>query len=102
MASVTVGFLVVGLLGITYSVMSTSWDEAPVDSEREGGGSGGGIGGLGVEEFNTNLDNVKRGLMRGRENSKLRERMDEVENVEMKELNRRMRRDRERDKGGEE
>jgi len=84
-ATVTVGFLAVGLLGITYSLFSTNWDGSDTPSE-----------GLGVVEFNKNIGNVKQGLSRARENAMLRDKMDEMENeenVELKDLNRRMRRD---------
>jgi hypothetical protein len=49
--------------GITYSVMSASWDE-----DREGDL-------LGADEFKKNVDNIKEGLSRSRENALLRERM---------------------------
>lgn len=49
--------------GITYSVMSASWDE-----DKEGSF-------LGVEEFTNNLDSLKGGLSRSKENLVLRERM---------------------------
>lgn len=62
-AVTTIGLLVVGLLGITYSIFSTSWDE-----DREGGV-------LGIEEAKKNLGNVKEGLGRSRENVILREKM---------------------------
>lgn len=50
--------------GITYSVMSASWDD-----EREG------EGGLGVEEFKKNVGSLKEGLSRTKENAILREKM---------------------------
>lgn len=56
-------FLAIGLLGITYSVMSASWDD-----DREGSG-------LGIDEFKTNVGNLKEGLARTRENALLREKM---------------------------
>ena len=49
--------------GITYSVMSASWDP---DAE-------GSL--LGVDEFKTNLGNIQDGLKRTRENAILREKM---------------------------
>ena len=49
--------------GITYSVMSASWDD-----DREGSG-------LGVDEFQKNVGNLKEGLARTKENALLRERM---------------------------
>ena len=45
-------FLAIGLLGITYSVLSSSWDD-----DREGSV-------LGIEEFGRNVDNLKDGLSR--------------------------------------
>lgn len=62
-AFTTIGLLVVGLLGITYSVMSASWDP-----EREGST-------LGAAEFSENLDSIRQGLKRSRENLVLREKM---------------------------
>lgn len=62
-AASTIALLVVGLLGITYSVMSASWDP-----DREGSG-------LGADEFSTNINNIRDGLARSRENNLLRERM---------------------------
>jgi len=56
-------FLAVGLLGITYSVLSSSWDE-----DREGSG-------FGADEFQKNIGNIKEGLSRTKENALLRERM---------------------------
>ena len=56
-------FLAVGLLGITYSVLSASWDD-----DREGSG-------LGFDEFQTNVGNLKDGLARTKENALLREKM---------------------------
>ncbi len=56
-------FLAVGLLGITYSVLSASWD-----NDREGSG-------LGFDEFQTNIGNLKEGLARTKENALLREKM---------------------------
>ena len=49
--------------GITYSVMSASWDE-----DREGDF-------LGAEEFSKNVQNIKDGLGRSRENAMLRDKM---------------------------
>jgi len=62
-AATTIGLLAFGLIGITYSVMSASWDPE----------SDGSV--LGVEEFNKNVDNLKEGLGRSRENAQLREKM---------------------------
>ena len=56
-------FLGVGLLGITYSVLSASWDD-----DREGSG-------LGLDEFQTNVGNLKDGLARTKENALLRDKM---------------------------
>jgi hypothetical protein len=51
------------LKGITYSIVSASWDE-----DREGSL-------LGVEEFQKNVGNIKEGLERSKENARLREKM---------------------------
>jgi Protein of unknown function (DUF3464). len=59
----TIGILGVGLLGITYSVMSASWDV-----EEEGSA-------LGWDEFQKNLNSIQDGLKRTRENAILREKM---------------------------
>ena len=67
----TIGLLVVGLFGITYSIFSTSWDE-----EREGDL-------LGLEEAKRNLDNVRDGLGRSRENAILRENMSGLSEAEI-------------------
>ena len=62
-AYATIAILVVGLMGITYSVMSASWDE-----DREGST-------IGWEEFQRNLSSVKDGLQRSRENAVLRDKL---------------------------
>lgn len=62
-AFTTIGLLGVGLVGITYSVMSASWDP-----DREGSALGG-------DEFSRNLDSLKDGLKRSRENAITRDRM---------------------------
>ena len=49
--------------GITYSIVSASWDE-----DREGSF-------LGIEEFQKNVGNIKEGLDRSKENMVLREKM---------------------------
>jgi len=59
----TIGVMTIGLLGITYSVMSASWDE-----DVEGSLTG-------VDEFKKNLGSVQEGLSRSRENLLLREKM---------------------------
>lgn len=59
----TIGVLGVSLLGITYSVMSASWDPE-VDGSL-----------LGIDEFKTNLGNIQDGLKRTRENAILRDKM---------------------------
>jgi len=68
----TIVVLIVGLLGITYSVMSASWDP-----EVEGST-------LGVQEFQTNIGNIQDGLRRSRENALLREKMRKIPRDEMK------------------
>eukprot|EP01083_Nonionella_stella_P191167 707737_1 len=67
----TIGILGAGLLGITYSVMSASWDE-------DGDGSA-----LGVDEFKKNLGSIKDGLKRTRENAILREKMSSLPDQEI-------------------
>lgn len=59
----TIGILGIGLIGITYSVMSASWDD-----DVEGSA-------LGLNEFKTNFESIKGGLKRTRENAILREKM---------------------------
>jgi len=76
-ASSTIAFLLIGLVGITYSIMSTSWDP-----DREGSM-------LGKDEFSKNLGNIKEGLSRSKENAVLRDRMyeyspEEIANVDAK------------------
>ncbi|KAL3924986.1 MAG: hypothetical protein SGILL_000699 [Bacillariaceae sp.] len=63
-ATTSLVFLVVGIVGITYSIMSASWDD-----DREGSL-------LGTEEFSQNLGNIKSGLSRSKENAILRDKMD--------------------------
>jgi len=65
-ATTTIVLLAVSLLGITYSVMSTSWDEDRVDED-------GGL--LGVQEFQRNVGNLQDGLARSKENAILRDKM---------------------------
>jgi hypothetical protein len=67
----TIAILAVGLLGITYSVMSASWDE-----DEEGSF-------LGTEQFSKNLESIKDGLKRTRENAILREKMASVPDDEI-------------------
>lgn len=62
-AVTTTVLLLSGLLGITYSIVSASWDE-----DREGSL-------LGIEEFQKNVGNIKEGLDRSKENLLLREKM---------------------------
>ncbi|CAB9514836.1 Protein of unknown function (DUF3464) [Seminavis robusta] len=62
-ATTTIVILASGLLGITYSIVSASWDE-----EREGSL-------LGIDEFQKNVGNIKEGLDRSKENLLLREKM---------------------------
>ena len=63
---------VVGLAGITYAILSSSWDEQPGSL-------------LGVQEFKTNFGRIKEGLSRTRSTAELR---DEIDN-EKKRLGRR-------------
>jgi hypothetical protein len=67
----TIGILGLGLLGITYSVMSASWDV-----EEEGSA-------LGWEEFQKNLNSIQDGLKRTRENAILREKMSSLPSEEI-------------------
>jgi len=60
-AGTTIALLAVGLVGITYSMMSASWD-----AEREGSI-------LGTDEFSRNIENIKGGLTRSKENAEVRE-----------------------------
>jgi len=62
-ASSTVFILVISLLGITYSVMSASWD--PDDDGSS----------LGLAEFNVNIGNIMDGLKRTKENAIIRDNM---------------------------
>ena len=62
-AFTTIAVLALSLLGITYSVMSASWDE-----DREGSF-------LGIDEFQNNVQSIKDGLGRSRENAMLRDKM---------------------------
>jgi DNA topoisomerase IA len=59
--------------GITYSVMSASWDP-----DREGSF-------LGWDEFQLNLQNVQDGLRRSRSNAILREKMSNLSTKEVQE-----------------
>ncbi|KAG7344235.1 DUF3464 domain containing protein [Nitzschia inconspicua] len=63
-ATTSLVLLAVGIVGITYSIMSASWDD-----DREGSF-------LGADEFSQNLENIKTGLSRSRENAILRDKMD--------------------------
>ena len=67
----TIAILASGLLGITYSVMSASWDV-----EEEGSA-------LGLEEFKKNFGSIQDGLKRTRENAILREKMASVPDEEI-------------------
>jgi hypothetical protein len=71
-AASTIGLLAIGLFGITYSIFSTSWDE-----DREGDI-------LGIEEAKRNLENVKDGLGRSRENAVIRDKMAGLSSAEIK------------------
>lgn len=62
-ATTSFAFLASGLLGITYSVLSASWDD-----DVEGSG-------LGVDEFQKNFGSIKEGLARTKENAILREKI---------------------------
>merc|ERR1712087_678026 len=62
-AITTIVLLASGLLGITYSIVSASWDE-----DREGSL-------FGIDEFQKNVGNIKEGMDRSKENLLLREKM---------------------------
>merc|ERR1712122_378877 len=62
-ATTTVFILATSLLGITYSMMSASWDP-----DEDGFG-------LGIDEFNKNVKIVKDGFTRTKENAIIREKM---------------------------
>lgn len=51
---------VLGLVGISYAILSSSWDEEPGSA-------------LGIDEFKTNWQRVQDGLKRTQENAKLKE-----------------------------
>lgn len=67
-AGTTIALLAIGLVGITYSMMSASWD-----ADREGTL-------LGTEEFSRNVGNIKDGLSRSGENAQVREQIMVEEN----------------------
>lgn len=71
-AGTTIALLVIGLVGITYSMLSSSWDE-----NREGSL-------LGTDEFSRNIDNIKGGLNRSRDNAQIREQIMIEENQQQK------------------
>jgi len=79
-AFTTIAIMGSGLLGITYSVMSASWDE-----DEDGSA-------LGVDEFKKNFGSIQDGLKRTRDNAILREKMSSVSEQEidaaLKELDR--------------
>jgi len=62
-AGTTISLLAVSLAGITYSLMSSSWD--PDDDGT----------GIGIDEFKNNVGNIKAGLKRSKENAVIREKM---------------------------
>ena len=62
-AGSTIALLAISLLGITYSVLSASWDD-----DRDGSG-------LGIDEFQKNVGSISEGVKRSQENQLLRERM---------------------------
>jgi len=68
-AGTTIALLTIGLVGITYSMMSASWDP-----EREGSV-------LGTDEFSRNIENIKNGLTRSQVNAEVREQIMLEENL---------------------
>jgi len=73
-AYATSAILILGLMGITYSVMSASWDE-----DREGTF-------IGWDEFQKNINNIKDGLQRSRDNAVLRDKLSTLSEDEKKKL----------------
>jgi len=71
-AFTTIGILGISLAGISYSVISASWD-----SDKSGSA-------LGVDEFRKNVGNIKDGLSRSKENALLRDRMEGMPENEIK------------------
>jgi hypothetical protein len=71
MAYATQTPFILGLMGITYAILSSSWDDAPGSA-------------LGIEEFKTNFGRIKEGLERTKDTAELR---DEIE-TEKKKLGR--------------
>lgn len=65
-------YMLSSLQGITYSVMSASWDP-----DREGSF-------LGWDEFQLNIQNVRDGLQRSRSNAILRDKMSNISENEIK------------------
>jgi hypothetical protein len=73
-ATATLVWFAIGLAGITYSVLSASWDEEDDRAEDgENKKSGGDL--LGFNEVKRNVDNIKTGLSRSRDNALVREQM---------------------------
>lgn len=70
-AITTITLLVAGLAGITYSVMSASWDP-----DEDGSA-------VGIDEFKSNVESIKDGLARSKENAILRERMAKIPENEL-------------------
>ena len=60
--------------GITYSVLSASWDD-----DREGST-------FGADEFSKNMESLREGLSRTKENALLRERMAGMSDEEIKRI----------------
>jgi hypothetical protein len=56
-------YLMITTKGITYSVLSASWDD-----DREGST-------FGAEEFSKNVESLREGLARSKQNALLRDRM---------------------------
>lgn len=70
--------LLLDIKGITYSVMSASWD-----TDVEGSF-------LGTEEFSKNLGSISQGLKRSRENARLRDKARDVSDEELAALDRKV------------
>jgi Photosynthesis affected mutant 68 len=81
-ASSTFVWLAIGLVGITYSVLSASWDEDRDNSSV-----------LGLDEVQRNINTIRTGLSRSRDNARVRDQMARLSNDEIQtalvDLNRR-------------
>jgi hypothetical protein len=65
---------IINIKCITYSVLSASWDD-----DREGST-------MGLDEFSKNVDSLREGLSRTKENALLRERMAGMSDAEIRKM----------------